>query len=217
MPGLADFRVAQRFNMLAALPATLLAGLGAQWLLARRTVVARVALVTLAGVALLEMALPPSVDDHVPIARSRVYGPIRNDPSRSVVVDVPLGWVTSIVYAGVPSYRTEPVLRAAQHRHPIAWGFTNRLSYSRLDALGARPFYAGLLVRQYGNGNPPPWPSPARPRDPTLDEARADRQALDVGWVVLHPGASRDVVPWLESVGFVWSHGAAGYDVYRAR
>lgn len=216
IPGLADFRVAQRFNMLAALPAALLAGLGVQWLLARRTLLARAGLATALLVSLLEMAVRADVDARVPVARTRVYGPIRNDPSRSIVVDVPLGWMTAIVYAGVSTYQSEPVLRGAQHRHPVAWGFTNRLSSWRLDELGAHPFYAGLLVRQFGRGNPPPWPTPRAPRDPTLDDARADLASLHVGWVVLHPGASRDVVPWLEAMGFTWSHGARGFDVYRA-
>ncbi|HEV7734860.1 MAG TPA: hypothetical protein VGR62_22010 [Candidatus Binatia bacterium] len=218
LPGLGDFRVAQRFNMLAALPATLLAGLGVQWLLAQRSRPARLALLALASVAVLEMAVVANVDARIPVARPRVYGPIRRDPSRSIVVDVPLGWVTSITVAGVRDYRTEPVLRGAQHHHPIAWGFTNRLSDWRLDELAAHPFYAALLRRQYGDAtDAPPWPTANPPREPTLAEARADRERLGVGWVVLHPEVSRDLGPWLEATGFTWSHGAAGFDVYRAR
>lgn len=217
LPGLADFRVAQRFAMLAALPATLLAGLGVQWLLSRRTRVARAGVLPLAVLAGLEMALVANVESQIPIARPRVYGPIRRDPSRTIVVDVPLGWVTSITIAGVRDYRTEPVLRAAQHRHPIAWGFTNRLSDRRFDELASRPFYAGLLVHQYGAAaDAPAWPTRHPPREPTIADARADRERLGIGWVVLHPEASRAVVPWLEDTGFQWSHGAGGYDVYRA-
>ncbi len=216
VPGLADFRVAQRFNMLAALPATLLAGLGLEWLLARRSRAARATVAPLLAVAILEMAGPvPPAELHIPVTRRRVYGPIRKDPSRSIVVDVPLGWVTSIRSAGV-GYRTEPVLRAVEHGHPIAYGFTNRLSDSRLEALASHPFYAGLLARQYGDRNAtPPWPTPHPPADPTIEEAREDRERIGVGWLVLHPGADRAVTGYLKATGFVWSHGADGFDVYR--
>jgi hypothetical protein len=147
-----------------------------------------------------------------------VYGPIRRDPSDSLVVDVPLGWVTSITIAGVKGYASEPVLRAAQHHHPIAWGFTNRLSGWRFDELGAHAFYAGLLSRQYGDASRAPrWPTSNPPREPTLEAARSDRAKLGVGWVVLYPEASRAVVPYLEATGFTWSHSASGFDVYRVR
>ena len=217
VPGLADFRVAQRFAMLAALPATLLAALGLQWLLERSTRMARAAALALSAVAVLEMALVPDIDSRVPVARPNVYGPIRRDPSRSIVVDVPFGWLSAIEVAGVRSYRTDALLRAAQHHHPIAFGFTNRLSDRRFDELAAHPFYAGVLTRQYGAAGPGPWPTPHPPREPTIAEARADRERLGVGWVVLHPDASRDIVSWLHATGFEWSHAAAHFHVYRAR
>jgi hypothetical protein len=131
-------------------------------------------------------------------------------------VNVPFGWVSSIEIAGVRGYRTEPLLRAAQHRHPIATGFTNRLSDRRFEELAAHPFYAGLLARQYGAAGWRPWPTPHPPPEPSIAAARADRERLGVGWVVLDPEASRDIVPWLDATGFVWSHRAADFDVYRA-
>jgi hypothetical protein len=218
LPGLADFRVAQRFAMLAALPATLLAGLGLDWLLTRRSSLARASVAPLVAIALLEMAGPvPPPENAIPVKRRHVYGPIRHDRSPSIVVDVPFGWVTSIRSIGV-GYRTEPVLRAVEHGHPIAYGFTNRLSDSRLEALASHPFYAGLLARQYVDPNAgPPWPTPHPPREPSIEEARADRERLGVGWVVLHPTADRTVVDYLTGTGFVWSHAADGFVVYRVR
>jgi hypothetical protein len=218
VPGLADFRVAQRFAMLAALPATLLAGLGLEWLLARRSRMARATVAPLLVIALLEMAGPvPPPENAIPVKRRHVYGPIRKDPSPSIVVDVPFGWVTAIRSIGV-GYQTEPVLRAVEHGHPIANGFINRLSDARLETLASHPFYAGLLARQYSDPNAgPPWPTPHPPREPTIDEALADRERLGVGWVVLAPTADRVVIDYLTATGFVWSHAADGFVVYRVR
>jgi hypothetical protein len=218
VPGLADVRAAQRFAMLSALPAALLAGFGVQWLLTRRTLGSRTALAALLAIAILEMAVavPAPLDVRIPVARPDVYEPIRRDPVASIVVDVPLGWVTAVKTAGTIGYRIEPLLRATEHGHPIAYGFTNRLSDARLETLGTHPFYAGLIARQYGTSGTPPWPTSRPPHAPTLAAARADRARLGVGWAVVWPDASRSVVPYLEATGFVLSHAAEGFEVYRA-
>lgn len=218
IPGLADFRVAQRFAMLATLPAALLAGSGLAWLLATRTIGSRAIAVVLGVFAILEMAAPPMDDALVPVSRKAVYRPIRADHSQSVVVDVPFGWVASLRNVGVKGYRTEPVLRATEHGHPIASGFTNRLSDWRFGELAEHPFYAGLIRLQYDDPTGlQPWPTDHPPRDPGIEAARADRQAIGIRWAVVHPDASRRVIPYLKATGFRWSHAADGIVVFRAR
>lgn len=217
LPGMEDFRVAQRFAMVFLLPIALLAGFGVQALLGarRRWVHAVTALLLVAAV--VEAGQFADTDNRAPYTRPAVYDPIARDKSDSIVVDVPLGWVTAINTAGAMGYVIEPVMRAAEHGHPIAYGFTNRLSDRRFDRLGSHPFYAGLLRVQYPelDGNLV-WPTPTPPPAPTLAQARADRERLNVGWAVLWPDTAKEVVPYLEATGFRRSHAADGFTVYRA-
>ena len=216
IPGFADFRVAQRFVMLFTLPVALLAGFGLRALLRSGRRWVHGAAAALLVLAVLETGQQGELDATAPYERPAVYGPIAADHSDSIVVDVPLGWVTAINTAGARGYVIEPVLRATEHGHPIAYGFTNRLSDERFARLGSHPFYAGLMYEQYGGRIA--WPTPAPPPPPSPAAARADRERLGVGWAVVWPDpeVSPGVTRYLEATGFRRHPAAGGFVVYRA-
>ena len=84
----------------------------------------------------------------VPGSRDALYAPVKADKSDSVVVDIPLGFLGATYGAGRSPGKVEPMLRAAQHGHPAAFGSLARLAQPQIDRLVARPFYAALLAQQ---------------------------------------------------------------------
>jgi len=219
IPAFADFRVAQRFVMLFTLPVALLAGFGLQALLSSRRRGALAVALVLLVLAVVETGQLAEMDSTAPYDRPAVYDLIAEDKSDSIVVDVPLGWVTAINTAGAKGYVLEPILRATEHGHPIAYGFTNRLSDERFARMGSHPFYVGLMRRQYDDlGGNMIWPTPTPPPPPSLPDARADRERLNIGWAVIWPnlGVSSEVVDYLKATGFRRHHSADGYVIFRA-
>jgi hypothetical protein len=216
VPGLDELRIAARFTQLALLPAALLAGLGLQALLARGRVFAWVA-VGLLGLALLELGWAPragpgtlNLDKQVPLTRDELYAPVRADSSRSIVVDLPLAFVSGHGGPGEGVADLEGMFRATEHQHPVATGYLARLPQDRVDAITSHRFYADLIAHQstVDQGGRP------------LSSAAggADARAMGVGWVVIWPdlGVSTEVRRYVRAVGFELVREVDGIELYRA-
>jgi hypothetical protein len=207
IPGFADQRVAARFIILGLLPAALLAGFGSRALatggLARRSLLAA-ALVVCA----LDLGSPMAFEGDV--TQPEIYDAIRADRTDSIVVDVPLIWLTGTRYLGTP-INSGAMLRATEHGHPIAYGVVGRANVQLLTALARNRFYTDLMVLQ-GGASLAAVPVPSRP-DPGLGARNA--RALGVGWVVVQPTASPAVGAYLRSAGFRLHHQHDGVKVFR--
>ena len=202
-----------RFVMLGLFGLVVLAGFGAQSLW-RSRIWGRSIVVLALLFALVESGFPDggASKQWVPLERESLYAPIRADRARSVVVDIPLAFVGATDGAGRSPGKFEPMLRATQNSdHPIAEAFVTRLSPQTIQRLVAQPFYASVLAQQ-GNGPDDAAPMPAG----DLALLRANTKALDVGWVVLWPSASRRVPLFLRTLGFVPVRRQDGITVYRA-
>jgi hypothetical protein len=193
-PGFADLRVAARFVILGTLPAALLAGFGLQALGKMKAFGWAPMAVALTFCA-LDLGSPMAFRG--PITQSKLYAPIKADHSSSIVVDVPLLWLTGTRYLGTPT-NYAAMLRATQHRHPIAYGVVGRADVELLQSLATNRFYTDLLVLQ-GQASLAAVPVPTS-TDPHL--GRIDARQLHIGWVVVQPTASRAVLSYLRETGF---------------
>lgn len=208
IPGFADQRVAGRFVILGVLAAAILAGFGIVEL-SRRGRWARGALALALIVAALDLGSPMSFQG--PISQPELYDPIRRDRSRSLVVDVPLAWVTGTRFLGTPT-NVRSMLRATEHEHPIAYGVVGRADAGMLADLAQHRFYTDLMLLQGGAYlTAAPVPSPP---DPIA--GRMDARVLGVGWVVIQPSADPAVFNYLRLTGFGLVNQQDGVSVYRA-
>ena len=171
IPGLADFREANRFTELGLVPAALLAGAAVEWLRAH----ARAALFPVLTLAVLEAGWPgnPGIGT-MPTALPRLDGPIAAQHTTSIVVDVPFGIRGGLPVIGgsfpaeslVLATATAPAGRRVHLPHPG--------QHARRDR--AQPVLRGAAQRA---GRPPP------------DHARAvhrgggQRAPDNVGWVLV--------------------------------
>jgi hypothetical protein len=197
IPGLEEARVPSRFTMLGMLPLAILAGAG----FAQLRSAGRWGLLiagALVAFALLESGYPDGGggNNHwVPLARTHLYAPVKADHSRSIVVDVPLGFLGANTGDGASPGQMEPMLRATEHEHPIAEAYLSRISPELVEKLGSYPLYYSLIDLQGPAGASQPSPA-----SPAL--ARASAQSLDARWVVVWPAANRRVLAYLRAVGY---------------
>ena len=146
IPGLSDFREANRFTELGLVPAALLAGAAVEWLRAH----AKAALFPVLTLAVLEAGWPgnPGIGT-MPTALPRLDGPIAAQHTRSIVVDVPFG-----IRGGLPvvggSFPAESLVLATADQHPLADAFISRIPAGTLAGIEHNPFYAVLLNAQGG-------------------------------------------------------------------
>ncbi|MEK6277995.1 MAG: hypothetical protein AABM29_08285 [Actinomycetota bacterium] len=202
IPGLSDLRAAARFGLLAMLPLALLAGLGLQQLVARRLAAAWAVLALGAGLALVELG--GEIRSTGPMHYDRIYGPVEDDSSESIVVDLPLTWSSSTSGAGAPydglafASPEMAMLRATQHGHPAAYGVAARVGPDVVPDLLSNRFYRDLL-RLQGRSV---YSSPPSPNPPDPEAGGANARRLGVGWVTVWPQASRRVIPYLRGAGF---------------
>jgi hypothetical protein len=176
------------------LPATLLAGFGLQALAKRKALGWAILTVALAFCA-LDLGSPMAFRG--PITQATLYAPIKADHSNSIVVDVPLIWLTGTRYLGTPT-NYAAMLRATQHGHPIAYGVVGRADVELLQSLARNRFYTDLMILQ-GQASLAAVPVPTSP-DP--NEGRRDARQLHVGWVVVQPTADPAVLTYLRETGF---------------
>jgi hypothetical protein len=199
VPGLSALREADRLALLGLAGAALLAGSAAEWSLRRaKPLIAVVALAVLeigwpgtAGIGVMATALPA------------VDRPIAADRSDSIVVDVPFGLRGGIGLYGAGISRQALVLATADG-HPRAVSYTSWIPARTEHGIAGHPFYAWLVAAQRGK------PVPAA----GLAAARRDVRSMDIGWVLVWGRAGR-AVPYLTSVGLVFSYRADQVSVYR--
>ncbi len=201
IPGLADFREANRFTELGLVPAALLAGAAVEWLRAH----ARAALFPVLTLAVLEAGWPGNAGiGTIPIALPRLDGPIAAQHTRSIVVDVPFG-----IRGGLPviggSFPAESLVLATADQHPLADAFISRIPASTLAGIEHNPFYAALLNAQGGHH---------RTTTAEFTAAAASARRMNVGWVLVWQ-QTRPVLRVLRLTGFRFAYQADGVLVYR--
>ena len=201
VPGLAGLREADRFVLLGLVPAALLAGAAVTWLRRRAW-----PLLILVGVlAALEAGWSGVPGSPVlPAALPAVDRPIAADRSGSIVVDVPFG-----LRGGFPLYGAHlpdaALLLATADGHPRAESYTSWEPPPTIAAIRRHPFYARLVAAQAGGVS-----SPAQ-----LAAARADRQRLPIGWLLVWTQPPRTLSRYLAATGFRFAYQADGVRVYR--
>jgi hypothetical protein len=201
LPGLADFREANRFTELGLVPAALLAGAAVEWLRAH----AKVALFPVLTLAVLEAGWPgnPGIGT-IPTALPRLDGPIAAQHTRSIVVDVPFG-----IRGGLPviggSFPAESLVLATADQHPLADAFISRVPAGTLTRIEHNPFYAVLLNAQGGHH---------RTTTAQFAAAAASARRMNVGWVLVWQ-RSKPVLRALRLTGFQFAYQAGGVPVYR--
>jgi hypothetical protein len=201
IPGLSDFREANRFTELGLLPAALLAGAAVEWLRAH----AKAALFPVLTLAVLEAGWPgnPGIGT-MPTALPRLDGPIAAQHTRSIVVDVPFG-----IRGGLPviggSFPAESLVLATADQHPLADAFISRIPAGTLAGIKHNPFYAVLLNAQGGQH---------RTTAAQFAAAAASARRMNVGWVLVWR-QTRPVLRALRLAGFRFAYQADGVPVYR--
>ena len=201
IPGLSDFREANRFTELGLLPAALLAGAAVEWLRAH----AKAALFPVLTLAVLEAGWPgnPGIGT-MPTALPRLDGPIAAQHTRSIVVDVPFG-----IRGGLPviggSFPAESLVLATADQHPLADAFISRIPAGTLAGIEHNPFYAVLLNAQGGQH---------RTTAAQFAAAAASARRMNVGWVLVWQ-QTRPVLRALRLTGFRFAYQADGVPVYR--
>jgi hypothetical protein len=206
LPGLANFREADRFTELGLVGAALLAGAGVGWLAAH----ARPVLVVAVVLGLLEAGWPgnpagPTRIGVMPAALPALDAPIAADRSGSVVVDVPFG-----IRGGLPvlggAFPPSAMLLATADGHPRGDAFISRIPMRIRARIRGIPFYAALLKAQ---GRP----AGRAPID--LQAAARSARLLHIGWVVDWERHDPIVAGYLQETGFRLSYQADGAAVYR--
>jgi len=195
VPLFADMRIPARFTMLGILPVAILAGIGVQ-LLWNRGIAGRAIVVAALAFAVVESGFPDGGSgkqwtsaDQPPLTR-----PIGADKSDSVVVEVPLGFVSGT--AGVGEAREQrAMMLAARHHHPIANAYLSRMDQEKVAELASHRFYADLIALQNAG-----VPDAAIPLDRTA--ALADLDATRARWVIVRNGIPQRVVRYLKGLGF---------------
>jgi hypothetical protein len=216
LPGLSGFREANRFTVLALVPAALLAGCAVTWL--REKYAAALAIVVVLAVTELGWsgALPYEPVPHLSLSTGApvradmatdmpaVDRAIKADHSNSLVVDVPLGFRSGTLEYGAP-FPAEALVLATRDHHPRAVGYAARLPQHTVDLLREHTFYTAMLRAQRG----------ARVSPALAMLAAADARRMDVGWVVVWERVTPRLGQFLSATGFHFLYRAAGVSVYR--
>ena len=210
IPGLANFREADRFTELGLVAAALLAGAAVAWLAAH----ARPVLVAVVALAALEAgwsgnpASEPWPIGSMPTAMPALDAPIAADHSRSIVVDVPFGIRGGVPLSGMP-FPPETLVLATADGHRLGDGYVSRTPSATLSGIDHRAFYAGLMRVQRG-ARRGVWPNtPAG-----LRQAQRSARRMHIGWVLVwvrNAGIRR----YLRDTGFRFDYRADGVWVYR--
>ncbi|HEY6277737.1 MAG TPA: hypothetical protein VIX86_15550 [Streptosporangiaceae bacterium] len=207
LPGLADFREADRFTEVGLLAAALLAGAGVAWLAAHARPVLAVAIacgVIEAGWS-GNISSEPSPIGVMPTTMPALDGPIAADHSGSIVVDIPFGMRGGLPVAGL-GFPPETMVLATADGHPLGDAYVSRIPPATLAGLQRRAFYAGLL-RAQGGAAASTW---AEKR-----AARRSAELMHVAWVLVwaqNPAVNR----FLHKAGFRYAYKADGVSVYRS-
>jgi len=206
LPGLSGLREPDRFMLLGLLPAALLAGFAAEWLLRRAVAVLVVAL----ALAVLEAGFSGSpFVGTMPTAIPRLDAPIAADHSGSIVVDVPFGLGGGLGIDG-RSVSAHALVEATADGHPRAVSVTSWVPAPTVHAIQAHPFYRDLLAVEAKRG---PVPTLTAGQ---LRAARQDALRMRVGWaIVWKPASAGPVIGYLRQVGFRFARKVGNAELYR--
>jgi hypothetical protein len=206
LPGLANFREADRFTELGLTAAALLAGAGICWLASR----SRALLAVAVALGLLEAGWSGNTAQPVrigvmPAALPALDRPIASDRSHSVVVDVPFG-----IRGGLPvlggAFPPITMALATADGHPRGEAFVSRIPARLRAQISAIPFYRGLLLAQGG---------PLASTPVSIRKAAASARRLHIGWVIDWAEGNAVVTTYLRETGFRLAYRADGAAVYR--
>jgi hypothetical protein len=205
IPGLANFREADRFTELGLVGAALLVGAAVGWLRAR----AKPVLVVALALAAFEAGWSGNPAGHEPVgvmptAMPRLDGPIAADHSGSIVVDVPFGIRGGLPVAGA-AFPPETMVLATADSHPLGDAFISRIPPATITGIQGRAFYAGLMRAQGSHQTN----TPAR-----LRAARLSARAMRVGWVLVWSPRPA-ILRFLRNTGFRLAYEADHVWVYR--
>jgi hypothetical protein len=207
IPGLANFREASRFTLLAIVPAAILAGIAVDWVRRR----AAPLLVVVLALAVLEAGWTGDLSVTPPLQRApasptrlpAVDGPIAADHPGSIVVDVPFGlWGGQGLYGDW--LRPQALALATMDGHPRGEAYVSKVPKQTTHAIKKHAFYRRLVDTQAGSRN-----SAA-----ALAAARADARRLGIGWVVVWQ-QSAPIARYLTQTGFRPDYRVDGVWVYR--
>jgi hypothetical protein len=211
LPGMANFREADRFTELGLVAAALLAGMAVTWLVSHaRPALAMPVLAAAVALGALEagwsgnIASEPWPIGVMPTAMPSLDRPIAADHSRAIVVDVPFGIRGGLPVAG-GAFPPETMVLATADGHRLADAYVSRIPAGTLAGIGRQAFYAGLMRAQAG----------VRANTPAdVRAAWHSARRMDVGWVLVwvHNGA---VLRFLRETGFRLGYRADGVSVYR--
>ncbi len=204
IPGLAGLREADRLALPGLLAAALLAGAAVSWLWQRRRRAWPVlAVIAVAGALEAGWAGIPGARP-MATALPALDAPLAADRSGSIVVDVPFG-----LRGGLPLYGLHlpdgALLLAPADGHPRAESYTSWEPAPVIAGIARHPFYARLDAAQRGTAS-----TPAQ-----LAAARADRQRLHIGWVLVWRRMPGSLTGYLAATGFRFAYQADGVQVYR--
>lgn len=209
LPGLSEFREANRIAPLGLIAAALLAGSAVAWIRKHPTPV----LVLVAAVAALELGWSSAgPNGTMPTGLPAVDRQISADHSNSLVVDLPLGFRSGTLEVGA-AFPAEEQVEATLDGHPRAIGYVSRMPESTAAALLSHPFYLDLLGLQLG-GNA---------TGDNVGAARTDAERMGVGWVLVwgrgDPRLARflssvELARFLTSTGFALRDRVDGVSVY---
>lgn len=212
IPGLAGFREAERFLLLAMVPAALLAGAAVDWLRSRAP--ALIAPVLVLGALEAGWAGNAYIET-MPTALPGLDGPIAADHSASLVVDVPFGIRGGVSLPGEgAAFDPEAQVLATADGHPRAVAYLSRIPPATLAAIRRHAFYAGLLTAEGGPRQVAETLTHSASYPALLAAARRDARGMDVGWVLVWqrtPAIGR----YLARTGFRFDYAADGALVYR--
>jgi hypothetical protein len=204
VPGLSGLREPDRFMLVGLVPAALLAGLGAEWLLRRSPILLAVVLT----LAMLEAGYSgtPLVKT-MATAIPRLNAPIAADHSDSIVVDIPFGLGGGLgAYGGQVS--PHALVQATADGHPRAVSDTSWEPATTVRAIKAHPFYRDLVAVQYGQAD-----------EFTAAQVRAARQdalRMGVGWAIAwKPATARPAIAYLQRIGFTFVRRAHHAELFR--
>jgi hypothetical protein len=213
LPGLANFREADRFAEIGLLAAALLAGAAVNWLAAHARPVLGVVLV----LGALEAGWSGNIQSEpwpigtMPTAMPALDAPIAADHSGSIVVDVPFGLRGGVPVSGVP-FPPESMVLATADGHPLAEAYVSRLPPATIAGISHKSFYAGLMRAQSNLMQNHGRLEPNTRAD--LRHAWHSARRLHVGWVLVWY-SDPAVVRYLYATGFRFSYRAEGVSVYR--
>jgi hypothetical protein len=200
-PGLSELREADRIALLGLVGAAMLAGGAVDWL--RRH--ARPVIVGVAALGVLEAGWSGTQSIGImPTAMPAVDRPIAADHSGSVVLDVPFGLRGGLGLYGSAISRRALVLATADG-HPRSVSYSSWVPAPTKAGITRHPFYVWLAAVQYGHTVPAA----------KVAGARRDARRMDIGWVLVWPGTTPQVVSYLTDTGFVLDYRADGVAVYR--